>query len=93
MTILEIRIENEKTRRVIAAIKKARTAAEAAHNAAINLNKLILEYRPAFAPEAALARSSSNLVQHIVQNSAHRLAPTLKIIPLRHARQTSAARS
>jgi hypothetical protein len=28
-----------------------------------------------------------------VQNSAHRLAPTLKIIPLRHARQTSAAQS
>ena len=61
------------------AIHAMRAAAEAAHNAALNLNTKLLVLRPGFASEGALVRDSANFLQHLVQTFAHRSASGLKI--------------
>jgi len=64
--------------KITEAICDMRAAAEAAHNAALNLNTILLDLRPGFASEGALIRDSANLLQHLVQDFRHRSAPSLK---------------
>jgi hypothetical protein len=71
---------------IIEAICDMRATAEAAHNAALNLNTKLLDLRPGFASEGALIRDSANLLQHLVQDFAHRSAPSIKIVERRRAR-------
>jgi hypothetical protein len=64
--------------KITEAICGVRAAAEAAHNAAVNLNTMLLDLRPGFAPEGALIRDSANFLQHLVQVFRHRAAPNLR---------------
>jgi hydroxypyruvate isomerase len=74
---------NAEIERIIEAAHNMQRAADAAHDAAINLNARILntekmpELRLRFVSDTALIRDSANFLQHLVQTFDYRLSPAL----------------